>query len=146
MFSQACAKNSVHGGRGRHMVHILSGQTPPRQTPPGADTPLWAETSLGRHLQADTPWADTPWSDPPLGRHPPFNWILQDMVNKRVVRILLECILIMWCCCFTDMILIYRGHRYWCWFLYVYDTSGPLQLWLQLIIPDRIVRRWLCID
>ena len=65
MFSQACAKNSVHGGRGRHMVHILSGQTPPRQTPPGADTPLWADTSLGRHLQADTPWADTPWSDPP---------------------------------------------------------------------------------
>ena len=46
MFSQACVKNSVHGGW----------QTPPSgQTPPLADTPPPS--------QADTPH--------PVGRHPP---------------------------------------------------------------------------
>ena len=47
------------------------GQTFPRQTPPFADTPL----------DRDFP-----------GRHP--SWILQDTVNERAVRILLECILV----------------------------------------------------
>ena len=45
---------------------------------------VWS--GLGRHPPADTPWAETP-----LGRHPPAQW---DTVNKRVVRIPLECILV----------------------------------------------------
>ena len=61
MFSEACVKNSVHGG-------VSARHSPPsrqtRQTPPWADNPHWADTpldKLGRHPQADTP----------PGRHPP---------------------------------------------------------------------------
>ena len=75
MFSQACVKNSVHGG-GVSTRHFLPGQT--RQTPPPrqADTPQ-VDTPLGRHPQVDTPLrADTPsgqtllWTDtPPADGH-----------------------------------------------------------------------------
>ena len=59
-------------------------------------------TPLGRHpLWIDTPCADTPWADTP-GRHPPGNTprantprsVCWDTVNKRAVRILLECNLV----------------------------------------------------
>ena len=78
---------------GRHTPR----QTPPRQTPLWADTPLadtppsQGDTPLGR-----LPWADTP-SRPPRQITPladTTSWILRDMVNKQVVRILLECILV----------------------------------------------------
>ena len=62
--------------------------TPPWADPPG-QTPPWADTTLGRHHPGQTlPWADIP----------PHSacW---DMVNKWVVRILLECILVN--CIFT---------------------------------------------
>ena len=97
------------------------GQTPPRplgQTPPWADTPpnrhplwqthswadttpplgrhppLWADTPLGRHSPGQTP-------PPPPGRHPrppppPF----ARRALTRVVRILLECILVLFACRF----------------------------------------------
>ena len=72
MFSQACVKNSVHGG-GCVSQHAL-GQTPPTQcmlgyTPPGQTTP-----------RADTP--------------PPFRHIPHRRPLQRTVRILLECILV----------------------------------------------------
>ena len=67
----------------------------------------WADTPLGRHTPLDThtprqtpPWVDTlpgrhfPWADTPLGRHPPLPSACWDTVNKRAVRIPLECILI----------------------------------------------------
>ena len=64
-----------------------------------------ADTPRADIPQADTsPLANTPWSDTPLGRHPPGQTPLpgqtppcsacRDTVNKRVVRILLECILV----------------------------------------------------
>ena len=59
--------------------------------------------------RADNPWANTPWADipqtdtllgkHPLGRHPPGRHPLcsafWNTVNKRAVRILLECILVL---------------------------------------------------
>ena len=69
---------------------------PPRQTPPfWADTPSWVDTPPGQTPPswADRPRADTPQTDTLLGRHP-------RMVNAPVVRILLECILVLLCSCF----------------------------------------------
>ena len=43
---------------------------------------------------ADPPGADTPLGAGPLGADPPVQCILGDMANKRVVHILLECILV----------------------------------------------------
>ena len=74
---------------------------PPGQvhTPLGSYTPL---RKAGTPLQADTPWADTsPWAD-----NPPAQYMLEyththlhsacwDRVNKRAVRIPLECILVL---------------------------------------------------
>ena len=108
-------------------------QTPPRQTPSQVDTPQEADipqvdTPLGRHTpQADTPQADTPQSrhppgqttplgrHPPPGRHPqsrrppqeqthPPQSMLGDMVNARVVHILLECNLVIVPITYTDTI------------------------------------------
>ena len=106
MFSQACVKNSV----------------PPRQTPPYADlalqTPLgrhsWADTPPpqqrpsradtlpGRHSPGRRPRADTlcpvharihtPLAQCMLG-YTPQPSACWDTVNKRAVRLLLECIL-----------------------------------------------------
>ena len=110
---------SIHRG----MWQTPPGQTPPGWTPPRADTP-WqsppqADTPLGKHTppgQTHTPWADThplgrhtppgrthtPWADThtPGQNHTPGQTFPRadtppsDTVNKRVVRILLECILV----------------------------------------------------
>ena len=69
MFSQACVKNSVHGGRctppgqtGRHPLGSPPGKNPLGQTPPWADTShLDRHLPLGRHPLRQTP---------PTGRHP----------------------------------------------------------------------------
>ena len=64
------------------------GKHPQADTPPGADTPG------SRHpLGADTPQVDIPWADTSL---PPAQCMLGDTGNKRVVRILLECILVLY--------------------------------------------------
>ena len=84
MFSQASVKNSVHRGRGVSQ-HSFGHSHPTRQppsrrhpqtnNPPGRHPP--GRHPLGRHLQADIPQR-----------------ALRDKVNKRPVRILLECILV----------------------------------------------------
>ena len=62
-------------------VILLTGgclQTPPKQTPPGADTPLEqifprADSPHSRHPPgADTPQEQTPRADTPWSRHPPW--------------------------------------------------------------------------
>ena len=63
----------MYDGTG-HMVHPWAG-TPPRQVPPGRYTP-WEQTPSG---------ADTP----------PVQCLLGDTGNKRAVRILLECNLVL---------------------------------------------------
>ena len=55
-----------------------------------ADTPLSADTPLGRH----TPKAGTPLGRYSPGRHPCGRHTLKQTVNKRVVRIPRECILV----------------------------------------------------
>ena len=72
------------------LAHCMLGYTPPdqRQTPPQEQTPP---------DQRQTPHEQTP----PRSRHspqeqtPPAQCILGDTGNKRVVRILLECILVL---------------------------------------------------
>ena len=66
---------SVQGGC---LPDCMLEYTPPWQTSPWADT----------HPEADTPSGRPPY----LGRHPPRT--LCYAVNKRAVRILLECILV----------------------------------------------------
>ena len=100
MFSQACVKNSVHGG----VCLSACWDTPPwRQTPsPGgrhpsleADTHRWRQTPLDRHPPGQTPplWRQTPHlgTHTPGGRPPPppGRRLLQ-----RTVRISPECILV----------------------------------------------------
>ena len=69
------------------------GQTPQvRQTPLDADPRGWADPQARQTpwMQTSRGWADPPGCRPPgLGRPPPPN-----TVNKRAVRILLECILV----------------------------------------------------
>ena len=104
--------------------HPPGADTPPReQTPPGADTPqskhpLEQTPPQSRHTppqeqthtpqEQTPPGADTPWSrhhPPPPGAQPfleqtpppgapPPGIILQHTVYERLVRILLECILV----------------------------------------------------
>ena len=74
IFSQACVKNSVHGGGGRVSASVHAGiHTPPRtrHTPPGADPPDQADTPGARHtpLGADTPPDQA--HPPGPGTHPP---------------------------------------------------------------------------
>ena len=78
MFSQACVKNSVHGGGGGGGVHPLdrhplgrypSGQTPLGQTPPPRQTPSWANTPLPPP-PVDPPGQTPPGQTHPLCRHP----------------------------------------------------------------------------
>ena len=75
----------------------------PRQTPLQADTPPPGRHPLGR--STPPPLGQTPHhraDHPPLGRHPPCRRLKPDhlrsacwdTVNKRVVRIPLECILV----------------------------------------------------
>ena len=70
MFSQACVKNSTHGGR--------CTPPPPGQTPPQGRYP-WADTILVRHPPRQIPT----WQTPPMRR--PL---------QRTVRILPECIFV----------------------------------------------------
>ena len=103
--------------RGGRLPQCMLGYTPSRsrhhppseQTAPGADTPLGADipSPRSRHPPgADTPpeqtppGADTsPWSTPPRSTPPPQadtppQSMLEDTVNVRAVRILLECSLV----------------------------------------------------
>ena len=81
------------------------GGRPPqtRHTPPGGRPPRTRHTPLGGR----PPWPGTPPPSPPGGRtprtrhinpsqtrHTPLGSRLQHTVNKRLVRILLECILV----------------------------------------------------
>ena len=122
MFSEACVKNSVHGGwvcipacTGADTPHcpVHAGihtpwQTPPRQT-----------TSLGRHPPGRHPPGRHPPGRHPPGKHPPPSQIHTpsgqtppSLVSppgrplQRTVRILLECILVQrWrCCCVSHII------------------------------------------
>ena len=85
--------------RARGVCHTPPGQTPLRQTP-------WVDTPLGRHPPKQTPPGQTPLvplhagihTPPPaqcmLGYTPPLPSACWDAVNKRAVRIPLECILV----------------------------------------------------
>ena len=81
---------SVHGGSAQHPVGRLGVGLP--NPPPGCrPSAPQMQTSLGYKL----PWKQTP--PPPLGCRPPpaeIHGILWYMINKRAVRILLECILV----------------------------------------------------
>ena len=104
IFSQACVKNSVHGG-GSASVH--AGIQPPGADPPGSRHPQ-EQTPQSRHPPEQTPpqsrhhppGADTP--NPPGADTPPRSR-LQHTVNERPVRILLECILVVTRC--SDILL-----------------------------------------
>ena len=80
---------SVHGGSAQHPVGRLG---------VGLPNPPWMQTL--RPPDADLPWIQTPLEadpPPPLGCRPPpteIHGILWYMINKRAVRILLECILV----------------------------------------------------
>ena len=113
MFSWACVKNSVLGGC---MLACTGADTLPlgRYPTSWSDTPLgrhlpWADTSLGRHPLGQTPAradtlpgqtlpGQTPPRQTPPGRDPmvrPLPWqTLPDSTLQRMVRILLECILV----------------------------------------------------
>ena len=77
MFSQACVKNSVHGGRcntpsgltGRHPLW----QTPPGRHPPGQTTPLGGHPrwQTCRHRPRQTHLGQTPSQAKPPGKPPP---------------------------------------------------------------------------
>ena len=75
MFSQASGQKSP---RIDPPGHTSPGQTPPGQAPPG------------RHPQADTHWADTP----PCPVHARIHTPSPQRPLQRMVRILLECILV----------------------------------------------------
>ena len=99
---------------GRPLVQTPSMQTPPRQTP------------LGRHPQADSL----------LGRHPLERHRLPsacwDMVNKQVVHILLECILVTTC----QQILICCVHWLYMDLLkFIHLGTPPLSLALDHPLP-----------
>ena len=95
--------------------HPLGAYTPPEQTPSLEQTPPLEQTPLqSRHPPEQTPpWSrhtpqsrHSPRADTPQSRHPPQNQTpppglstpprsrLRHTVNKRLVRILLECILV----------------------------------------------------
>ena len=128
MFLRLFVSHSVHRGV---PASVHAGiHTPPRQTPPqgrhpqGADSPPPLEqTAPGNRqpllLGADTPMgADTTpgsrhtlWEQTPPGADaPPAQCMLGDTCNKRVVRILLECILVKICCLFLHQC-IFTMHR-----------------------------------
>ena len=79
MFLHLSVCHSVHRGWGVSATPRadIPGQTPPRQTP------------LGR-----PPWADTPLPSACWDTHTPLGSACWDTVNKRAVRIPLECILV----------------------------------------------------
>ena len=106
IFSQACVENSVHRG-GRVSASVHAGIHPP-----GADTsprsrPAREQTCPG----ADTPQSRQPplWEQTPPEQTPPPRTRLQHTVNERPVRILLECILVLY---FTiSNVCCYQWHK-----------------------------------
>ena len=100
MFLHLSVNHSVHGG-GRG---TLAGTPHWAGTPPGRYTTPWAGTPPNRYTSPQAgkppgrypPWADTPPGQvhPPPGRYTPPGNACWDTVNKRAVRILLECILV----------------------------------------------------
>ena len=76
-------------------------------THPRADAPL------DRHPSR----ADTLRADNPLGRHAPFplHSACWDTVNKRAVRILLECNLVLWSFCMSFDLFRFRSHFCLAW-------------------------------
>ena len=103
--------HSVHGGV--CLSACWDTTTPPS---PGADTPLGADPPGADTPQSTPPRADTPYprADTPQSRHPshlpgadthpPPGSRLRHTVNERPVRILLECILVLYNldCLFID--------------------------------------------
>ena len=89
MFLHLSVSHSVQGGS------TWPGQIPPRQVHPRAGTPSRAGHPPGRY----TPWQVHPLppraSTAPRQVHPPSHSACWDMVNKRAVRIPLECILVL---------------------------------------------------
>ena len=71
--------------------------------PPGADTPLGADTPWEQTLQEQTPPGSRhpPGADTPQSRHTPLHSILGDTVNARPMRIPLECNLVYFVVRFT---------------------------------------------
>ena len=102
IFSEACVKNSVHGGVVPGQVHLPWAGTPPgRYTTQTGTLPRQVHPP-GRY----TPWQVhphryTPWSGTLQGRYPPpqAQCMLGDTGNKRAVRILLECNLVIYLRC-----------------------------------------------
>ena len=87
---------------GRHPLTRHPLADTPRQTPLG-QTPPWAEadTLLTKQPLAATPMQTHPPRQTPPGRHPPADTppctVHARIVNKRAVRIPLECILVQLC-------------------------------------------------
>ena len=75
-------------------VPLHAGIHIPRQTPPLSDTPPRQTPPRQIPPWADTPGQTPPPADTPPARHPSLPSACWDTVNKRAVRILLECILI----------------------------------------------------
>ena len=128
MFLHLFVSHSVHRGV---PASVHAGiHTPPRQTPPqgrhpqGADSPPpWSRQPHGnRHpssKEQTPPWEQTqpPGADTPSGSShlpeqmlPPAQCMLGHTCNKRVLRILLECILVKICCLFLHQC-IFTMHR-----------------------------------
>ena len=81
MFSQACVKNSIHGGVYPSM-HL--GRYPPGRY-----------TSLGRYILLE---GKSPWQVHPPGSYiPPAGSVPSRRILEETVRILLECILVYMC-------------------------------------------------
>ena len=107
MFLHLSVSHSVHGGYlGRYPPGRYTPQAstppwagkPPRQVHPQAGTPQAGTHPLGRYTpQAGTP----PGQVQPPGQVPPDHSACWDTINKRVVRIPLECNLVF--CCFYNI-------------------------------------------
>ena len=88
MFLHLSVSHSVH--RGEYLG---------RYTPPGRYTPRQVHTLAGTSPSRYTPWQ----VQSPLGRYTPPGNACWDTVNKRAVRILLECILVFYFIQFMEL-------------------------------------------
>ena len=86
MFLHLSVSHSDHG--------VCVCHTPPGRHPPLGRHPPWADTPQGRHPPAQCMLGYTPPAQYMLGYTPPLCSACWDTVNKRAVRILLECILV----------------------------------------------------
>ena len=111
-------------------------QTPPGSRPPGADPPSRADPPKQTPPQEQTP--PFPWEQtPPLGadttpqtRHLPPGSRLQHTVYERPVRILLECILVLYLSSKSKKQLVVNIH-YSCTLLHYSLDSIQVVLWDQ---------------